>query len=62
MTLVSSYVKVFLGIRYVVLLSFPPKKDYDYLYRGKIGHNMWRVVRVKTMRKYLGQYWVASSV
>jgi hypothetical protein len=53
-TLILTYVKVALGIRYVILLSFPPKKDYDYLYRGKIGHNMWRVVRVKRMRSYLG--------
>lgn len=60
---VSLYILKFLsGCHYIMASSFPAKKDYEYLYKGRIGHHMWRVNRVKSMRKTLVFYFVVSTV
>lgn len=50
------------GLLYVFATSCPPKKDYELLYKGRVGHHMWRVLRVKYMRKRLNSYFVLSTV
>jgi hypothetical protein len=54
--------KFLAGLLYIMATSCPPKKDYEYLYKGMIGHHMWRVNRVKNMRKYLTVYFIISTV
>jgi len=60
---VALYIFKFIsGLFYIKASSFPAKKDYEYLYKGMIGHHMWRVNRVKSMRKTLVFYFVISTV
>ena len=55
-------VKSFMGMRYLYVSIFPPKKDYEFLYNGKLGHHNWRVQRVKRARKKLFYYLIFSCV
>jgi len=54
--------KVLAGIWYVLWVSFPTKKTFDFLYSGNLGHLAWRVQRVKAMRNKLLTYFVISTV
>ena len=54
--------KLVTGLLFVFATSCPPKKDYELLYKGRVGHRMWRVLRVKHMRKRLNSYFVLSTV
>ena len=54
--------KVLAGIWYIFWVSFPSKKNFDFLYSGNLGHLAWRVQRVKAMRNKLLTYFVISTV
>ena len=56
-------IKFVVGAIYVLRTTIrPPKKEYDFLHRGKMGHFMWRVQRAKYLRTYVVRYFVVSSV
>jgi len=55
-------VKFFCGLLYCKILIKQPKKEYDYIHRGKIGHLQWRIQRVKLYRKKFSDYFSASAV
>ena len=50
------------GAIYVWSFSFPPKKSYEFIYRGKLGHYQWRVQRAKFLRKKTINYFIMSSI
>jgi len=55
-------IKWILGTYYVWKATFPNAIDYDFLYRGKTGHNIWRVQRAKKMRKRFIWYFIATTI
>ena len=55
-------VKLFYGLNFAYVIVFPKKIDHDYLYKGKMGHILWRVQKVKQMRKATEYYFTVSVV
>jgi hypothetical protein len=55
-------VKLCFGAFYTKVIMFPKKIEHDFLYRGKIGHILWRVQKVKQMRKATEYYFTVSVV
>jgi hypothetical protein len=55
-------VKLCFGAFYTKVIMFPKKIEHDFLYRGKIGHILWRVQKVKQMRKATEYYFLVSVV
>ena len=55
-------IKFILGARWAYNVSNPPKKDYEFVHKGKMGHVMWRVQRVKIIRARLLSYFYMSTI
>jgi hypothetical protein len=62
MTMALFVVKLFYGALFINVVMRPPKKEYEFIHRGQMGHMKWRVQRVKITRRVFSNYFVASAV
>jgi len=60
--LVLFVLKLIAGLLYMKVIIRPPKMEYEFIHRGKVGHMEWRVQRVKLQRVRMVDYFIVSSV